>query len=143
MNATLTRFGYPHANVREYDHWVVLIRPVQPTPLSCVIAARAEVESLGALSRAAAGELPEVIRAFEATVRVLAPAQKFNYLALMMVDPNPHFHALPRYADSVRLGGIDYRDELFPKPPDVLRGLVVDAPTLAQWQAWLAAHWRN
>jgi diadenosine tetraphosphate (Ap4A) HIT family hydrolase len=141
MNPTLKRFGHPGALVREFEHWVVLIRPVQTTPLSCVVVARADVSSLGELSAEAGGELPLVIRGFEAAVRRIAPAVKFNYLALMMVDPNPHFHALPRYAAPLSLGGVGYSDADFPRPADVLRGLDIDAVTLDEWRAQLAAHW--
>jgi len=77
MNPTLKRFGHPGALVREFEHWVVLIRPVQTTPLSCVLVARADVSSLGELSAEAGGELPLVIHGFEAAVRRIAPAVKF------------------------------------------------------------------
>jgi len=84
-----------------------------------------------------------VIRGFESAVRRIAPAVKFNYLALMMVDPNPHFHALPRYAAAVNLDGASYEDADFPRPADVLRGLVVDLVTLNRWRTLLAAHWQR
>lgn len=143
MNPTLKRFKYPNALIAEYEQWAVLIRPAQPTPLSCVIAARADVNSLGELSAAAGAELPRIIGAYEAAVRGIASALKFNYLALMMVDPNPHFHAIPRYANEVRLGGVVYGDKDFPKPIDISRDLGVDAATLDQWRAMLAAHWKR
>lgn len=141
MNATLARFGYPASVVHEYRHWVVLIRPVQPTPLSCVIAARSDVGSLGALDRDEGAELPLVIRDFEACVRRIAPARKFNYLALMMVDPNPHFHAIPRYADPVRLEQGEYRDAAYPGLADVLKGLPITANVLEVWRRLLADRW--
>lgn len=31
MNETIARFGYPATLVREFDHWLVLARPAQPT----------------------------------------------------------------------------------------------------------------
>ena len=143
MNPTLKRFAYPSAVVKEFDHWVVLIRPAQITPLSCVIAARADVNSLGDLASASAAELPLAIRGFETTVRSIAPAVKFNYLALMMVDPNPHFHAIPRYAAPLRLGGLDYVDTAFPQPVDMLCPLEVDEGTLNEWQDLLRARWKG
>jgi diadenosine tetraphosphate (Ap4A) HIT family hydrolase len=141
MNPTLKRFGYPNSTVKEFEHWVVLIRPVQTTPLSCVIASRAEVTSLGSLCAAAGAELPKVISSFESTVSRLAPAARFNYLALMMVDPNPHFHAIPRYAAPLILHGRSYSDMAYPKPADVLHDLEIDPLVLEQWRAVLAAQW--
>ena len=137
MNPTLARFDHPKATVFEYRHWVVLIRPAQPTPLCCVIAARSNAQSLGTLTPEEAAELPMVINHFESVVTGIAPARKFNYLALMMVDPNPHFHAIPRYDQPVQLGEAQYRDEHYPRPPDMLQGLAVDAATLESWRARL------
>lgn len=99
------------------------------------------MDSLGGLSPQAGAELPQLIRSFEATVRRLAPAVKFNYLALMMVDPNPHLHAIPRYAAPVDLLGRSYCDIAFPRPPDVLSGAGLDAATLKAWQELLSTHW--
>jgi hypothetical protein len=31
MNATIEKFGWPATLVAEFDHWVVLLRPAQPT----------------------------------------------------------------------------------------------------------------
>lgn len=143
MNQTLLGFSYPDSIVKEFDHWVVLIRPVQTTPLSCIIAARAGVESIGELGPLAGAELPLVIRGFERAVKLVAQAVKFNYLALMMVDPNPHFHAIPRYETPVTIGGHSFTDTAFPKPVNVLTGLKANATVLKEWQSLLAASWED
>lgn len=44
---------------------------------------------------------------------------KLNYLALMMVDPNPHFHVLPRYGADRAFDGAFFQDKSWPKPPDL------------------------
>lgn len=143
MNPTLERFDFPRSAVRAFDHWVVLIRPIQSTPLSCIIAARSDVVSLGALSSAAFAELPRVIAQYEATVRSLTHAAKFNYMALMMVDPNPHFHAIPRYPAPVPIEGTDYPDLFYPRPIDPLHDLDVAAKTREHWRQWLSTRWRE
>src|SRR6218665_314539 len=143
MNPTLERFGYPDTSVREYEHWAVLLRPVQTTPLSCVIAARASVLSIGSLNESAGAELPRVIRDYEATIRRIVPAEKFNYLALMMVDPNPHFHAIPRFIAPVVLNGTAYIDACYPKPPNVLLGNDIDQTTHDAWRVLLAMNWQG
>jgi diadenosine tetraphosphate (Ap4A) HIT family hydrolase len=141
MNATLRRFASPGSVVAEYEHWVVAIRPQQPTPLCCVLAARTDATGLGALTGPEAAELPRVVRDFEAAVRGVAPVAKFNYLALMMVDPNPHFHAVPRYAQPLELDGVVYRDADYPRPPQ-LAGVPDAALDLRQrWCALLSARW--
>ena len=47
----------------------------------------------------------EVCRLLESTLRAQLGMDKINYLALMMVDPAVHFHAIPRYASPVAIGG--------------------------------------
>lgn len=141
MNATLRGFGYPESLIREYAHWVVLIRPRQVTLGCTVIAAKSNSTSLGALTPEEGAELPRAFNDFEAAVRRIAPAVKFNYLALMMVDPNPHFHAIPRYAADVHFSGMVFADVAFPGPPDVRAGhaLTVGQLQVVRWHlvnAW-------
>ncbi len=130
MNATMARFGYPDSVVREYEHWVVMIRPTQVTMGCTIIAAKSDCTSLGGLTRDEAAELPEVIRDFEAAINRIATASKFNYLALMMFDPNPHFHAIPRYANDVTVEDCVFTDPSFPSVPNLSRGHDLDATQL-------------
>jgi diadenosine tetraphosphate (Ap4A) HIT family hydrolase len=44
---------------------------------------------------------------------------KLNYLMLMMVDPDVHFHVLPRYEGDRSYGGLDFSDATWPGPPDI------------------------
>ena len=40
INDTIKKFGYPATLVKDYDHWVVLLRPAQVTLGSLVVAAK-------------------------------------------------------------------------------------------------------
>ena len=42
MNPTIDKFGYPATLVREYQHWLVLVRPAQVTLGSLVLAAKSD-----------------------------------------------------------------------------------------------------
>ena len=143
MNPTLKRFGYPELLIREYAHWVVLIRPCQVTLGCTVIAAKSDCISLGALGPEEGAELPLVMQEFESAVRRIAPAVKFNYLALMMVDPNPHFHAIPRYAADVHFSGTVFADVAFPGPPDVRSGHTLTVNQLQGVRLLLMNAWPN
>lgn len=143
MNATLRRFSYPSSIIKAYAHWVVMVRPGQVTLGCTVIAARSGCTSLGELTPDEAAELPQVVRDFEHTVRRLAPASKFNYLALMMVDPNPHFHAIPRYATDVHFGGIAFTDTTFPSPPDLTAVNELTANQLEDVRRWMQENWQT
>ena len=143
MNPTLQRFGYPGSVIKEYVHWMVMIRPGQVTLGCTVIAAKSTCVSLGDLTPSEAAELPQVVRDFERTVRRVAPASKFNYLALMMVDPNPHFHAIPRYAAEVHVDGSVFLDTSFPNPPDLRRTHELTAEQLDSIRRLLTENWRE
>ena len=51
MNATMAKFGWPATLVTDFDHWVVLARPAQPTLGSLVLAAKSEATAFGDLGR--------------------------------------------------------------------------------------------
>ncbi|MDM0055321.1 hypothetical protein [Variovorax fucosicus] len=142
MNATLQRFGYPDSVIKEYVHWVVMVRPAQVTLGCTIIAAKSACTSLGDLTPEEGAELPQVIGDFERAVRRIAPALKFNYLALMMVDPNPHFHAIPRYAAKVHIGQTAFADAAFPNPPDLRSVHELTAEQLEDVRRLLAQNWQ-
>lgn len=114
MNTTIQTFGYPETLVREYEHWVVLLRPKQVTIGSLVIAAKSEATHLGELTRDEWAEFAQVSSDCEQLLTKTFGAEQFNYLALMMKDPNVHFHFIPRYPKPVVLNGKEFPDVDFP-----------------------------
>lgn len=125
MNATMEKFGYPATLVREYEHWVVLLRPSQVTAGSLVIAAKSDATAYGDLPLAAFSEQASVVADAEAMLRRSVDYEKINYLMLMMVDRHVHFHVFPRYAGSRSLAGTDFVDTGWPGPPDLAAGEVM------------------
>jgi len=119
MNATIQTFGYPGTLVKEYKHWVALLRPEQVTIGSLVLAAKSEATRLGQLSDEEWGEFAKVSKEMEALLAKVFDAEKFNYLALMMKDPNVHFHFIPRYSKSVNINGKDYTDRDWPSKTEL------------------------
>jgi diadenosine tetraphosphate (Ap4A) HIT family hydrolase len=124
MNATISAFGYPGSLIREYDHWVVLVRPAQVTLGSLVLAAKSEVTAYGALPMAAFAEQGGIVASIEQALGDFVQYEKINYLMLMMVDPNPHFHVLPRYSGTRSWNGLEFPDAGWPKAPQL--GSAVD-----------------
>ena len=90
MNETLRKFGWPATLVTEFDHWVVLARPAQPTLGSLVLAVKSEVTAFGDLPAAAHAELAKATAAIERALGKAVSYSKLNYLMLMMVDPHVH-----------------------------------------------------
>ncbi len=119
MNPTAQKFGYPESLVRSYVHWHVLVRPAQPSLGSLVLLCSDPVESFGAISQDASAELKQAVADIERVLGELFQCDKFNYLMLMMVDPDVHFHVLPRYAKERSYGGHTFVDSAWPGPPDI------------------------
>ena len=117
MNATIERFRYPATLVREWSHWVALIRPAQPTLGSLVLAAKSEAIAFGDLPPAAHAELTVITKSLEAALARVVSYDKLNYLMLMMVDPHVHFHVIPRYDGERTLANLTLSDEGWPGVP--------------------------
>ena len=73
-----------------------------------------EETSLGALSPEAWSEFGGVCRDIETALKSTFSADAFNYLALMMVDPEVHFHVIPRYSNMVSFAGQAFTDPDWP-----------------------------
>lgn len=101
--------------IKEYTHWVVLFRDKQVTIGSVIIMSKQlDKESLGDLSAEAWAEFGIVSRETEDLIIKTFGAEKFNYLALMMVDPEVHFHVIPRYSKPVHFEGTQFVDPDWP-----------------------------
>ena len=137
MNETIAKFGHPATLIAEYDHWVVLLRPAQPTLGAFVLAAKSEATAFGDLPADAHAELKTATAAIEAALTAAVGYTKINYLMLMMVDPHVHFHVLPRY-DGERTGaGLTVADAGWPGQPDLAQAVKLDAAQVAALTDWL------
>jgi len=119
VNETARKFGYPESVLREFDFWTVLLRPVQVTLGSLVLVCREPVGHFGELSTGASGELASVAAVIESALGRAFAYDKINYLMLMMVDPDVHFHVLPRYESEREFEGVRFTDDAWPGPPQI------------------------
>jgi diadenosine tetraphosphate (Ap4A) HIT family hydrolase len=141
MNETIRKFGYPATMIAEYTHWVVLLRPAQPTLGSLILAAKSDATAFPDLKPAAFGELATVTTHLEGVLKeAIAPA-KINYLMLMMVDPNVHFHVIPRYEGGRGFAGIEVADAGWPKMPALSEARDLSPGEIETLIAWLRKWW--
>lgn len=119
MNATMKKFGYPDTLLREFEHWVVLLRPQQATLGALVLVCKNDAETFSKISAAAFSEMKEITAVIEEGLKECFSYDKINYLMLMMVDPDVHFHVLPRYAEARTFSGRQFLDPGWPGPPDL------------------------
>lgn len=137
MNETIAKFGHPATLIAEYEHWVVLLRPAQPTLGALVLAAKSDATAFGDLPAEAHAELKVATAAIEAALTQAVGYAKINYLMLMMVDPHVHFHVLPRY-DGERSGaGLTVADAGWPAQPDLGQAVKLDDTQIAALAGWL------
>ena len=137
MNPTFEKFGWPLTLVQEWDHWVVLARPAQPTHGSLVLAAKSDATAFGELPAEAHAELKQVTGAIEAALGRAVAYEKINYLMLMMVDAQVHFHVIPRYAGTREWQGREFVDVGWPKLPDLGHAVALEGDELADLVDWL------
>ena len=141
FNQTITKFGHPETLVREYRHWLVLLRPQQVTAGSLVLAAKGDATAYGQLPGDAFAEQAAVVGDIERALARAVAFERINYLMLMMIDPHVHFHVIPRYSGSRSLGGVDIVDHGWPGPPDLKSAVSLDGGSTARLRDALVAAW--
>jgi diadenosine tetraphosphate (Ap4A) HIT family hydrolase len=119
MNVTAEKFGYPESLLAEFSHWLVLLRPAQVTLGSVILLCKDEAGRFGDISPAASTELQQATASIESVLSSAFQYDKINYLMLMMVDPDVHFHVLPRYASERTYEGAVFTDAAWPGPPAI------------------------
>jgi diadenosine tetraphosphate (Ap4A) HIT family hydrolase len=117
MNETILKFGYPDTLIADYSSWVVLLRPQQATLGALILANKEPVQAFGDVSAAGCEELARVTHDIEGALRAAFAFDKINYLMLMMVDRDVHFHVIPRYAEVRSFERIEFEDPGWPGPP--------------------------
>lgn len=139
MNTTATKFGYPDSLLHKLEHWSILLRPTQVTLASLVLVCHEPVALFGQISSQASTELGKATAAIEDALGRAFSFDRINYLMLMMVDPDVHFHVLPRYEAERQFEGVDYSDGAWPGPPDITASLGMSSEA----QAALLTHLRG
>ncbi len=140
MNATIAKFGWPATLVAEFTHWLILLRPAQPTLGSLVLAAKSDATAFGDLPGEAHAELKTVTATIEAALTRAVGYTKINYLMLMMVDPHVHFHVIPRYDGARSGGGVTVRDAGWPGQPDLGAAVKIDSDMDDGLRNWVRFH---
>ncbi len=140
-NATMRKFGHPRTLVAETTCWTILARPQQATLGSLVLACREPATAFGQLSPAAFADLQTAVAGVEAMLKGFVAYEKINYLMLMMVDPDVHFHVIPRYEGTRRFEDVEFPDAGWPGPPALGSAVEPDAATLDRIVAALRSRW--
>ena len=140
-NETMIKFGHPATLIRDYEHWAVLLRPAQVTLGSLVLAAKSDATAFGKLPAGAHAELATITKEIEATLLAEIGYEKINYLMLMMVDPNVHFHVFPRYSDAKVFEDATISDAGWPGAPDLKSASSLNPEALERLRMRISQKW--
>ena len=143
MNVTLEKFGYPDSLIKQYNRWALLLRPQQVTLGSLILVCLDEAKAFSAISTESFAELPQVIREVEANLTQAFSYEKINYLMLMMVDPDVHFHIIPRYSNPQEFHSQQFFDHSWPGPPNLKMGNETSKSTQLELHGFLKATWKS
>lgn len=119
LNATMRKFGAPATIIHSFQYWSVMLRPAQATLGALVLAAHEPAKAFSELSPVSFAQLHEVTNQLEYTLTKAFQYDKLNYLMLMMVDPDVHFHVIPRYAQSKLFANREFIDAGWPAVPNL------------------------
>jgi len=105
------------------------------------LAAKSDVTAFSALEPLAFAELATVTWHIESALERAVGYARVNYLMLMMVDPNVHFHVLPRYEGSRSQSGVAVPDAGWPKAPALGQAVALTPAQIDDLANWLKSLW--
>lgn len=108
------RFNRKELFIKEFNYWILMLRPVPVTIGSCIILLKRECFSITEVTKEEMTEFLTVCTYFENSCKNLYGAVKFNYHADMMKDSFVHFKAIPRYDKPVIRHGEQFIDKDWP-----------------------------
>ncbi len=140
-NITMRKFGWPGTMIAEMEHWAVMLRPQQCTLGAVILACKQPVTAFGQVDAAGSAELGLAVKALEAMLQATVKYEKINYLMLMMVDFDVHFHVFPRYGGERTYQDLTVPDVGWPGPPRLDAFVEPDPDAAAALIAHLRANW--
>ncbi len=141
-NSTARKFGYPKTKIAETKHWLILVRPQQPTYGALVLVCKEEAKAFSDLSAAAFTDMKQAVDGIEALLRHAVAYERLNYLMLMMVDPDVHFHVIPRYQGEREYAGRRFADAGWPGLPALASHVALSEEEAAALAVDFSARWR-
>ena len=140
-NVTMSKFGYPATLIAETPHWSVQLRPAQATLGALVLVCKEPATAFSQISAPAHADMKPMVDRIERCLKKAFAYDKINWLMLMMVDPDVHFHVLPRYAGPRSFGSLEFTDPGWPAAPDIGFSPPLGSTTLADLTAHLKRVW--
>lgn len=114
-----SKFKTTELLIYESQYWIWSLRLVQATLGAGVLSLKRECPVFSELNQDEFSDLNNIIKVIEKTLKVTFNYDIMNYLMLMMVDKQVHYHVIPRYERSIDSVGISWKDLGWPGVPNL------------------------
>lgn len=115
----IKKFKTNDLEIYETKYWLWSLRPHQATLGAGILSIKRECTSFGELKQEEFNDLNNIIKVIEGTVKQLFNYDIMNYLMLMMIDKQVHYHVIPRYEKEITKFGIVWKDNAWPGLPNL------------------------
>jgi|SRR5690554_3207533 len=119
MNEFNLKFDLPKLIIYESKYWIWSLRPEQPTLGSSVISLKRKCSYMRELTLDEHKDYGKIVKVVEASLKKLFNYSKINYLMLMMVDNQVHYHVIPRYDKEISFDNMLWYDYGWPNLPEL------------------------
>ena len=109
----LTHEPDPTRMIAESERWAICLNSDQTLLGRCYLLLKRPETEVTALSDAELSELWAVVRKVKQVLGELWAPTHYNYAFLMNVDPQVHFHVIPRYNERIEFAGGTFTDGAF------------------------------
>lgn len=115
LEAFREKFRVAELLVLDVGVWSWSVRPSQPTLGAGIISLNRYALKLSEVSAEEMADLAGLVRKLEGAVQTCFDHRIMNYLMLMMVDHQVHYHVIPRYEGERHFQGLRWVDNGWPK----------------------------
>ena len=109
------RFSKPELLIKDFKYWAIIFKESPTTLGQVAFVLKRETPDFSHIEKEEMAEFPEVCKWYEAKIKELYGAEKFNYCAIMMKEHFVHFNVFPRYSSTLSRYGMEWRDDGWPK----------------------------
>jgi diadenosine tetraphosphate (Ap4A) HIT family hydrolase len=134
MSEFKEKFKTEELLIFETEYWIWSLRPVQATLGAGILSLKRECKTFSELIQDEFSDLGNIITVIEKTLKKSFNYDIMNYLMLMMIDKQVHYHIIPRYKNGIDFARQDWIDFGWPGVPnltgeeiehDVLEGILI------------------
>ena len=120
------KFRIEELTILNFRYWSLSLRPNQCTLGALIVSLKRDCLNLSKLNIEESLELKKVFQEAEEILKKTFSFDKINYLCLMMMDKQVHFHVIPRYKDNREFNGVIFEDPDWPGIPLLARNDIND-----------------